>query len=392
VSLARFLRTHGDTALAIALSGLYALEVWVDAVARPDVGPGDVPAQATTPIEAGLVLAFTISLALRRRVPVVVLGIALSGLVVTGSGPQQAADVWVLALLVAVYSVGAHAVGWLGLVGALEVAALIFVAIAREPGTIRAPGDVLFLLLVLGGPWLAGLAIRFRREREGVLVRRAVTLEQEQEEKARAAVAEERARIARELHDVVAHALSIMVLQARGGRRAMRTDSAMASEAFDTIEATGTEALAEMRRLVGVLRTDDERLALAPQPSLRDLDGLVDQVREAGMPVDVQIRGTPIDLPPGVDLAAYRILQEALTNCLRHAPAATASVLVQYEQDGVDLEVTDTGRAKGGGTGGHGLIGMRERAALYGGTIETGRREGGGFRVRARLPLHAPQS
>jgi signal transduction histidine kinase len=232
--------------------------------------------------------------------------------------------------------------------------------------------------------------MRYQRDRERTLERLTVDLEREREEKARTAVAEERVRIARELHDVVAHAISLIVLQARGGRRSLATDPAETLEALDTIEATGSQALAEMRRLLGMLRTDDEQIALAPQPSLRYLDALAAQVGEAGLAVDLSVEGEPIELPPGVDLSAYRIVQEALTNALKHAGPATARVVVRYRENDLELEITDTGLGAGASDGeGHGLVGMRERVSLYGGKIEAGPQDGGGFAVRARLPMES---
>jgi signal transduction histidine kinase len=207
------------------------------------------------------------------------------------------------------------------------------------------------------------------------------------------AVAEERLRIARELHDVVAHAISVIVLQARGGRRSLAMDPDETRQALDTIEATGSEALAEMRRLLGMLRRDDEEIALAPQPSLRHLDSLASQVREAGLPVEVSIEGEPVELSPGVDVSAYRIVQEALTNALKHAGPATARVIVRYGDHHLELEIADTGvGANAGGEEGHGLAGMRERVSLYGGNIDSGPRDGGGFAVKARLPLVSERS
>lgn len=235
--------------------------------------------------------------------------------------------------------------------------------------------------------------MRYRRGRERTLERLTLDLEQEREEKARAAVAEERARIARELHDVVAHAISVIVLQARGGRRSLATDPADARAALDTIEEVGTQALAEMRRLLGMLRRDDAEIARAPQPSLRYLDTLAAQMREAGLPVDLAVEGEPIELPPGVDLSAYRIVQEALTNALKHAGPATARVVVRYGRDDLELEIADSGPGAAASNGeGHGLVGMRERVSLYGGRLEAGPRDGGGFAVSARLPLDSSRS
>jgi signal transduction histidine kinase len=200
-------------------------------------------------------------------------------------------------------------------------------------------------------------------------------------------VADERARIARELHDIVAHAISVIVLQARGGRRALATDPDEAIEALIAIEATGSQALDEMRRLMDVLRPADESPMLTPQPSLGDLDGLVRQIRDSGLPVELVTEGESIELPAGIDLTAYRIVQEALMDALRHAGHASARVTVRFDDSGLEIEVTDSGTVAGSGRNGHGLVGMRERVSLYGGSVEAGPKPGGGFRVLARLPL-----
>jgi signal transduction histidine kinase len=265
----------------------------------------------------------------------------------------------------------------------LVAAALTFVmgftAMATHPDGINIAG-VVFFGLIIGAPWVAGRAIRHRRLNEQ-------RLEQEKAD-AEAAIVEERTRIARELHDVVAHAISVMVLQARGGRRVIADDPGEAREAFDVIEGTGHQALEEMRRLLGMLRASDEELALAPQPSLGQLDALLEQVRAAGLPVELAVEGGPAELPPGVDLSAYRIVQEALTNALKHAGPAQARVTVRYGQDELELEIADDGAGTGDGKGsGHGLIGMRERVSVYGGELHAGRRPGGGYALRARLPL-----
>jgi signal transduction histidine kinase len=391
VPLARFVRVYGDWVLALVLAVLFQIEVWTIDPSHP---PGDVGTDVFSSGEraiaaaAGLVLA--VSLAWRRRAPLLVLAVAVATSVVANFAVVlDVATTPAVALVVAVYSVGAHAEQtreWIGLAG---VVALIAINAAIEFSL----GNLLFIALILGGAWLAGRAIRYRREREQVLERLTVDLEREREEKARAAVAEERVRIARELHDVVAHAISVIVLQARGARRSLAADPVETREALDTIEATGSEALAEMRRLLGMLRRDDEEIALAPQPSLRYLDNLAEQVREAGLPVDVSIEGKPNELSPGVDLSAYRIVQEALTNALKHAGPATARVVVRYRENDVELEIADTGLGAGASNeGGHGLAGMRERVSLYGGKIEAGPRHGGGFAVKARLPLDSDRS
>jgi signal transduction histidine kinase len=178
-----------------------------------------------------------------------------------------------------------------------------------------------------------------------------------------------------------------MVLQARGGRKVLGGDPDQARGAFDTIERTGQQALTEMRRLLGALRADDEELALAPQPSLSRLDALAAEVTRAGLPVDVRVEGEPTELPPGVDVSGFRIVQEALTNALRHAGPARALVFVRYGDGELDIEVSDDGAGSANGSGGgHGLVGIRERVAVYGGDFDAGRRPEGGYAVRARLP------
>ena len=203
------------------------------------------------------------------------------------------------------------------------------------------------------------------------------------------ATAEERARIARELHDVVAHSVSVMVVQVSGVRRLLRAEQTREREALLSVEQTGRQALAEMRRMLGVMRSSDEtRAELAPQPGLEHLDRLIAQVEEAGLPVTLRVEGDRRELSPGVDLSAYRIVQEGLTNALKHAKGANAEVVVRYVDSCVELEIADDGPGLGASDGqGHGLVGMRERAAIYGGTLETGTRDGGGFVLRAQLPV-----
>ena len=217
---------------------------------------------------------------------------------------------------------------------------------------------------------------------------RAARAEREREERARTAVAEERARIARELHDVVGHSVSVMTVQASGVRRLLRPDQQREREALLVVERTGREALAEMRRMVGVLRRPEEGPALAPQPSLEHLEKLVEHAREAGLPVELRVEGEAVQLPVGVDLTAYRLVQEGLTNALKHAQATRAEVLVHYGDGQIEIVVSDDGRGIGSDDGGgHGLVGMRERVSVYGGELDAGPRVGGGYRLRARLPV-----
>jgi signal transduction histidine kinase len=217
---------------------------------------------------------------------------------------------------------------------------------------------------------------------------RANRAEREREERARVAVAEERARIARELHDVVGHSVSVMTVQASGVRRLLRPDQDREREALLVVERTGREALAEMRRMVGVLRRPEEAPALAPQPSLDHLSRLVEQAREAGLPVELRIEGEATQLPAGVDLTAYRLVQEGLTNVVKHAQATRAEVLVNYGDSYLEVTVKDDGKGVGNGDGGgQGLVGMRERVSVYGGELDAGPQAGGGYRLRAKLPL-----
>jgi signal transduction histidine kinase len=217
----------------------------------------------------------------------------------------------------------------------------------------------------------------------GVLTR---TLQRQREDEAQRAVAEERARLARELHDVVAHAVSMVVVQAEAG--AASGPPGRVEEAFDAIADTGRTALSELRRLLGVLRSPEEAGPRQPQPGVAQLEPLVESVRRAGLPVELRIEGTGRPLPPGVDLSAYRIVQEALTNSVKHAGPARASVLLRYGDRDLELEVVDDGRGlRSSTTPGHGLAGMRERTALLGGDLDVGPAPGGGFAVRARLPL-----
>lgn len=274
------------------------------------------------------------------------------------------------------------------LVGLPIVLAGVFIVFWNDPMTVT--DDLIFITLFFSTVWLFAFGVGRKLERGREAEERAHRLELEREAEARAAVVEERARIARELHDVVGHAVSVMTVQASGVRRLLKPDQEREREALQIVEQTGREALAEMRRLVGVLRRPEEAPALAPQPSLQYLDRLVEQAREAGLPVEVQIEGQQADLPAGVDLTAYRLVQEALTNAIKHAQATRAEVVVRYGDGVVELVVTDDGRGSSDGTsesGGHGLVGMRERVAVYGGQLEAGPRPNGGYELRARLPL-----
>jgi signal transduction histidine kinase len=245
--------------------------------------------------------------------------------------------------------------------------------------------------------WVVGDSMRYRRAYYANLEERAARLETERDAQAQIAVATERARIARELHDVVAHNVSVMVVQADGASYTLDTDPGRAREALTAIAGTGRQALAEMRRLLGVLRRDDDGTdpGRAPLPGIGQLGELLEQTRAAGLPVALTVEGVPRPLPDGAALAAYRIVQESLTNTRKHGgPMATAQVMLRYLEDALVLRITDDGPgpAAAADGGGHGLTGMRERVAIYGGWVRTGRRAGGGFQVTARLPFTPPAS
>jgi signal transduction histidine kinase len=290
-----------------------------------------------------------------------------------------------VALVVATYSVGTAVGSRSG-----AVVLLVFVAGLTVPGLFDLNGGISNTMpaaVWVTGAWVVGRVVRSRTARTRELEDVTAQLAQEREERASAAVAVERTRIARELHDVVAHNVSVMVLHAQGAEREP-TASVEVRDALGTIASVGRQTVDELRRLLGILRTD-EPTPLSPPPSLRHVDALVEGVRAAGLDVELAVDGTPTPLPTGLDVAAYRIVQEALTNSLKHAGGHRTRIVLRYCSDAIDLEILDEGPngPVRQNDGGHGLIGMRERVALYGGRLETGPRTSGGFAVRARLPL-----
>jgi signal transduction histidine kinase len=251
-----------------------------------------------------------------------------------------------------------------------------------------ASGELVFVPLLFALGWLAGFALRERAEQAEAAEVRARQAEQEREAAMRIAVAEERARIARELHDIVAHAVSVMVLQVGAVRHKLPAELAEDVGALKDVEQAGRTALTEMRRLLGAMRRAGDDVELVPQPGLESLDVLREEVGRAGLPVRLHVEGETFPLPPAIDLSAYRIVQEGLTNALKHARASKADVTVRYQPDELQIEVRDDG--EGGSTGdglGHGLVGIRERVKIYGGDMTAGAASGGGFVLRARLPL-----
>ena len=269
--------------------------------------------------------------------------------------------------------------------GLISLAVLLFVATILPN---RSVGNYLGPLVIFSAIWAAGFFLATRSQQIAEAAERADRAERAREEEARAAVAEERARIARELHDVVGHSVSVMTVQAAAARRLLKPDQEREREALLVVEQTGREALAEMRRLVGVLRRPEEAPALAPQPSLDHVDKLVAQAKDAGLPVELHVEGKPVPLSAGIDLTAYRLVQEGLTNAVKHANAEHAEVLVRYSDGHVEITVSDDGRGGGNGDGsGHGLVGMRERVSVYGGELRAGPLPEGGFALHARLPV-----
>jgi signal transduction histidine kinase len=337
-----------------------------------------------------LPLGWTLPFLVRRRFPSVVALTVLAVLALESFVSQEATEsqVVLVAVVLAFWTAGTVPDRGRALVVGIAGVLLGLVIVAQNPGPITA-SDVAFVAIVSTLPFLAGLVIRTRERHADELRRRTAALERDREERARAAVEEERTRIARELHDVVGHAVGVMTVQAGAARLLLEREPDQARQSLLAVEDAGRQALAEMRRLLAVLRTDDGAHELVPQPGLSDLAELVTQERDAGLAIDLVVEGEERYLPPGLDLAVYRIVQEALTNVRKHAGNAAVVVRVRYESTSITVEVDDDGApvAVGETDGGHGLIGMRERVTLYGGELMAGPRPGGGFRVHASLPL-----
>lgn len=342
-----------------------------------------------------------VAIALRRRWPEKMLVLAgATGLV------QLVLDIEPVvadfAMLVIVYTVAAIGARWASRFALASGLAAAPLSQIRWPQEHTSSAGLVALAIFQTVPfalaWVLGDSMRTRRAYFAQLEERAARLEKEREAQAKVAVAAERARIARELHDVVAHNVSVMVVQADGAAYVLDSSPDQAKKALETISSTGRQALAEMRRLLGVLRTGEHKEVgeYVPQPDVEQIDDLVEQCRTSGLPVDFKVEGTPRPLPSGVELTAYRIVQEALTNTRKHGgPNTGASVRLVYFDDGLGLLVEDDGKGaphelyeEGGVDGqGHGLIGMRERVGMVGGTLDAGPRPGGGFRISALLPL-----
>ncbi|MFF0160710.1 sensor histidine kinase [Streptomyces sp. NPDC005263] len=364
------------------------------AVPRPS-GPGGLAFMVT------LAAVASGAVALRRRYPLAVLCVVTAATLAT---PHSVMRLTFYAFVIAVYSAAVYSPYRVATLAALPVS-VVLVGTSGNSVTPIVPNEYIALLILVP---MAGAAVGLRtwklRTDEGRT--RLSALEREQTEALRRAVDHERARIARELHDVVTHNVSVMVIQAGAARKIMKTSPEQAGEALLAVEAGGRAAMTELRHVMGLLTmaddegTDGGDLAdtaaqLAPQPGLDQLETLVGRVRGTGLPVDLTVIGPPRPLPPGLELAAYRVVQEALTNTVKHAPRATAAVTVDYGPQRLRVEVVDTGGHPGAGAGaaagsGRGLIGLRERLAVHDGTLTTGRRLTGGYRVEALIPLETP--
>jgi signal transduction histidine kinase len=378
-----------DAGAAVLLAGIGVAELWVPFASVE----GEGSRWPTTAV----VLAGCLALAFRRVAPLATAGFVLALWPAAYTIVPLLVVFWggFLPMVVAVFSVARHGRGRHGVYGALAaVATLLFLDLRVE--VLQTPGEFFFHWLVLSSAWSLGRGLLLAERRAAESLRRAINAEVSAAERTMAALLEERSRIARELHDVVAHSVSVMVVQAGAAEQVVEEDPGHARQALATIRATGTEALAEMRRVVHMLRDNEEGSELAPQPGIGQLAVLVEEARAGGVDVSLDVAGVHRELPAGLDLAAYRIVQEALTNVRRHASAARAQVYVRFEEGALELEVHDDGAgaprdaSPTAGEPGHGLVGMRERVGLYGGHFDVGPVPGGGFRVHAVLPLVTP--
>ena len=363
----------------LLLAGVFLVEVLLEIFVLVDDGRG------LRWLAVVMAAALAFALAIRRRSPIAAALFGVPFFLLYNQLPEEYINALVspfFAVLLLIYGIGRHVDGR-PLVLLTGYAIAIFIVSSSIDDFDESPLNyVLSALAIIFGPVLIGRVLRNRARMHEALRQKTAQLEHEREERAAAAADLERERIAGELHDVIAHALSAMVVQAAGARRLAQADPVRAGAAFAAIESSGREALGEIRGLLGVLRREDEELALAPQPSLRHMDALLGRLRAAGLPVEVAVDGEQRELPLGVDLTAYRVIQEALGEALEHGHAGRASVHLRYAADSVELEVGDDGRGEG-----RRLLGIRERIAVSGGQLRAGARRDGGHVLRARLPL-----
>ncbi|WP_299932357.1 sensor histidine kinase [uncultured Nocardioides sp.] len=377
-----FLLEHGLDAIIVCLAAAAALTIvtHTGSTGTDDVG---------VVFHAVAVVVMSLALTLRRRAPFAIpAGTWLSSAtlsIVDGSLIAGQAPLSIVGMIAAVLlgDLKDHRQARAGL--AVVVASAATVAYQDPTHT---AGDLFFIPGLFAAGWLVGFTLHARTEQAEAAEERAARAEWQRRNEGRVAVAEERARIARELHDIVAHAVSVMVLQVGALRHRLPVEDVTSRETLRNVEEAGRDALTEMRRLLEAMRRDGDPLDLAPQPGLGGIAALLDTVRAAGIDTDLHVHGEAVDLPPGLALSAYRITQEGLTNVIKHAHTHRAEVHLRYCTDGLELEVRDDG---GGPTTtdslGHGLVGIRERVALYGGSMTAGPTETGGFALRARLPL-----
>ena len=345
------------------------------------------------PVPAAVALALftSVPVAWRSRQPLLAAALVLAGNGACAyvAAPHQAAFQPFVALSLVAYSVGSRYEGPLWAPATLAVAAVPLFVVAVVHG--QSAGNAIPNYVWLLAAWAVGRTVRSWRRKSLSLELANRELAEQRELQERAAVTIERGRIARELHDVVAHNVSMMVVQAGAAERVLDGAQPHVRNALEAIARTGRQTVDEMRTLLGVLREADDPTGLKPQPGLAELDRLVDGVRTAGLPVTLRVEGDPRELPQALDVSAFRIVQEALTNTLKHAGPARADIVVRYEAAAVTVEVRDSGAGKTNGNGtGHGLVGMRERVAMFGGELDAAAQPDGGFAVRARLPLDAP--
>ncbi len=377
-----------DIAVSGAFTALVLFQIWHGPITQ--IGNG--PISGSKPVLVLEGLAATLPLAIRRRWPLVALVVIIAdgNLQPLFATRQFGSATWslfelFLAFMLIVYSTAANTSGrrtWIGagIIGASPVVSAVITGnFSAQFGT----------YVFYGVAWFVGKAIQHRNELSRRLADRATTLEQRRDAEVAQAVSDERSRMARELHDVVSHSVSLMTLQAGAARQALDVHPQRARQQLLGIESTGREAMVEMRRLLGLLREGPDGPTLEPQPSLRHLDLLVGRMKEAGLPVVLSADDIPSTMSRGVDLTAYRIVQEALTNALKHSNPTCVQVNIRVLENAVEIEVDDDGipRLTLPGSHGHGLIGMRERVAVYGGELDAGPAPGRGFRLRARIPF-----
>lgn len=369
-----------DAAMAAVLVVVSQCEVWLNSLIVPKAP------------NAALELVAAIAVAWRRRAPLTAATVvALSGMAQAATGvPMNQPSIPTVTAVMMAYAV----ISYLELRRAIVGTAIITLGVSAEVLIAgQSVGALGFVYTFVGLAWALGRVVRIRTNQAVHAELEIERLRSEKEQQARQVAAQERARIARELHDVIAHSVSVMVIQAGAAQKTLRHNASDAERALDFVRDTGQQAIGELGRLLGVLRDDSAEIGLAPQPTLAELPTLIAETCRAGLPVSLRTEGTPRPFAAGVELAVYRIVQEALTNTRKHAgPASSASVLLRYGPGEVAVEITDDGAGTSNGYGGgHGLVGMRERVTAYGGTFAAGRSADGGFAVTARIPVQVSE-